>query len=133
MKKLILAGVLLTGLLHQQAVCAPAEVVGTYIGTLILGKLDHDSGKVLKDPNYSVEIIVNANNIITLRYISGGMTHVFPSSVTGTSNFTARTMDGTAYLILKGKFTGKGKKLKATYYWSHPGSYFEGKISAKKM
>lgn len=133
MKPLYLILFLTVGL-SQYCAAAPPEVVGTYIGTVKAGKLDHETGKMNMDINYGVEIKINADSTITYKYINPGNTYTSVNSIVGKSNFTFRQLyAGSTHLLIKGKFTGKGKKLKATYYWSNSGSWHEGKIAAKKF
>lgn len=111
----------------------PQEYVGSYIGVMNRKSLNAETGKAGKLPSLAVELKIEANSTVTLIHTESNNTYPCPLAIVGQKNFTYRFhADNTAFVI-KGKFTGKGKKLKAEIVQSSPAILMEGKISAKKM
>lgn len=112
----------------------PPEFVGSYNGTSKEKIYDPDKGKMIPDANYSISFNFNNDDSVDFNHPKyGGLSKdIFP--VINKKNFIfGYAYDTGSFILIKGKITGKGKKLKATLSWKYNFEYYEGKISATKL
>lgn len=116
------------------AFSVPPELVGIYAGTSKEKKMDNATGKMITDGTYDVSIEIKADDTMSFSHPEYGGAIIDGFPIINGKNFLFGFVYGnTSFVTIRGKFAGKGKKVKAKLAWKFENNYFEGQVSAVKQ
>lgn len=126
--------VLMVGLsaLASSAFCELPDWHGTYIGVGNDAELNHDTGKFEFVSSYTLEFTALSPNTLKMKVVNINHTYDIVGPIINSKYFSGRYKDGISSMIIKGKFVGKGRKLKGKFYWSNQSAWSECSFSADK-